>query len=303
MIPIDIVIPFVDNNDPDWQYIFIKESKKQDRNYNRNNSRYRRWNNFKYWFRGVAKFMPWIRKVHLILMQPSQIPEWLNTSSVNIVYHKDIIPEEYLPTFNSNTIEMFIHNIPDLSEHFVYSNDDMFAIGNLSPDNFFDKDGNPKTIVQWYSPKELSVWEQMLSNDANLIKEHFKLDEKGTFFKNGHNMQACLKSVRKEVFDLYKDRILKSCTQFRDTKNYTPILFYGWQYYKYPNTTSKLNQTYIGLQDVDEDILSSIIINKNKQYQLVCLNDGGGVRNYKVLKKTIINSFKELLPDKCKYEN
>ena len=114
-------------------------------------------------------------------------------------------------------------------------------------------------------------------------------------------MQACLKSAREEVFNTYKDKILESCTQFRDTKNYTPILFYGWQYYKYPNTTSQVNQTYVGLQRIDKDALHSLIT--SKQYQLVCLNDGGGVRNYKVLKKTIIDSFRELLPDKCKYEN
>lgn len=303
MMPIDIVVPFVDNNDPDWQYILMKESRKQDRDYNKNSPRYRRWNNFKYWFRGVAKFMPWIRKVHLILMQPSQIPEWLNTDSVNIVYHKDIIPEKYLPTFNSGTIEMFLHNIPDLSEHFIYSNDDMFAIDNLSPSNFFDKDGNPLTIGQWQSPKELSIWEQMLVNDANLVKEHFKLSEKNILFKSKHNMHPFLKSTIIEVFNIYKDKILKSCTQFRDSINHTQILFYGWQNCKYPNTVSQIKQTYIRLQDIDKENLKTAILNKNNQYQLICLNDGGGLQNYKVLKKTIIDSFKKLLPDKCKYEN
>lgn len=86
--------------------------------------------------------MPFIRTVHLIVSNIEQVPEWLDQSKVHVVLHKDIIPEDLLPTFNSTTIEMYLHKIDGLSEHFIYSNDDMLAINALSQENFF-KDGLP----------------------------------------------------------------------------------------------------------------------------------------------------------------
>ena len=46
-------------------------------------------------------------------------------------------PEEYLPTFNSHTIEMNLHRIKGLSEQFVYFNDDMFINKPMKPRDFF----------------------------------------------------------------------------------------------------------------------------------------------------------------------
>ena len=51
--------------------------------------------------------------------------------------HERIIPNELLPTFNSTTIEMYLHRIPDLAEQFIYSNDDMFPIRPLQISDFF----------------------------------------------------------------------------------------------------------------------------------------------------------------------
>ena len=73
---------------------------------------------------------------------PSQIPECVkNYKKIKIVYHKDVIPEEYLPTYNSGVIELFLWKIKGLSEHYIYVNDDMYPIGELSKDDFFDEDG------------------------------------------------------------------------------------------------------------------------------------------------------------------
>ena len=86
--------------------------------------------------------MPFIRTVHLVVSNVEQVPKWLDQRKVNVVLHKGIIPEILLPTFNSTTIEMFLCRIPGLSEHFIYSNDDMFAINPMTVDDFF-KDGVP----------------------------------------------------------------------------------------------------------------------------------------------------------------
>lgn len=71
-----------------------------------------------YWFRGVEKFAPWVNKVYLVM--DNQKPDWLNLESEKLVLvdHKEIINNDYLPVFSSNTIECNIHKIPNLSEHF-----------------------------------------------------------------------------------------------------------------------------------------------------------------------------------------
>lgn len=55
-----------------------------------------------------------------------QKPERLNENHPKLVLmnHKDYIPSDYLPTFNSQTIKLNLHRIPDLSEKFVLFIDD-----------------------------------------------------------------------------------------------------------------------------------------------------------------------------------
>ena len=76
-------------------------------------------------------------------MTDEQTPVWLNTDhpKIKIIDHKDIIPTDKLPLFNSTTIEMFIPFIPGLSEHFLYANDDMFVWSKVEKEFFFPEPG------------------------------------------------------------------------------------------------------------------------------------------------------------------
>lgn len=134
----DFVIAWVDGNDPAWQ----KEKRKTEHvpevtaEADDRNERYRDWDNLQYWFRGVEQFAPWVRKIHFVTW--GHFPKWLNTEhpKLHIVKHEDFIPSEFLPTFNSHTIEWNFHRILGLSERFVYFNDDMFLLNQIHPENF-----------------------------------------------------------------------------------------------------------------------------------------------------------------------
>ena len=145
--PIDFVMIWVDGNDPEWQ----KEKAQYDiRVVTTANSevRYRDWDNLQYWFRAVEKFAPWVNKIHFVTW--GHLPPWLDTSNpkLHIVNHKDFIPEEYLPTFSSHTIELNLHRIEGLAEQFVYFNDDTFLTAPVKPEDFF-KNGKPcDTLAQ-----------------------------------------------------------------------------------------------------------------------------------------------------------
>ena len=54
---IDIVVPFYNDSDPKWRKV-CEEYMMQDNRYDRQVSgeeRYRDWNNFQYWFRGIEE--------------------------------------------------------------------------------------------------------------------------------------------------------------------------------------------------------------------------------------------------------
>lgn len=144
-LKIDFVVLWVDGNDPVWrnekQYYLEQIGYPTD---NRN-ARYRDWNNMMYWFRGIETFAPWVNKVYFVTF--GHIPNWLNTEcpKLQVVKHEDFIPAEYLPLFNSSAIEVNLHRIPNLSEHFVYFNDDMFLINKVRPEDFF-RSGKPVTF-------------------------------------------------------------------------------------------------------------------------------------------------------------
>lgn len=150
--PIDFVVTWVDGDDPIWraqkeQYEreigIVREHK------DNGEARYRDWDLFVYWFRAVEKYAPWVRHVYLVTC--GQIPEWLNLKApkLKLVDHRDFIPQSYLPTFNCNVIELNLHRIEGLSEHFVYFNDDVFLMRPCQPEDFFQA-GQPNHCAVAY---------------------------------------------------------------------------------------------------------------------------------------------------------
>ena len=56
-------------------------------------------------------------------------------------FNKEIFKgyEKYLPTFNIRSIDAVLHRLAELSEKFIYFNDDMFLIKKSSPEEWFVK--------------------------------------------------------------------------------------------------------------------------------------------------------------------
>ncbi len=68
--------------------------------------------------------------------------------------HREILPADALPTFNSHAIESALHKVPDLAEHFVYLNDDFFLGRPLGPESFFNPAG---LAAVWFSPNTIGL--------------------------------------------------------------------------------------------------------------------------------------------------
>lgn len=142
--PIDFVVTWVDGDDPKWQEERARVLNQTDQEKEDNHrGRYQSWDAFRYWFRAVEEFAPWVNKVFFVTW--GHLPKWLNQEApkLRIVNHNVFIPEEYLPTFNSNTIELNLFRIPDLAEQFVYFNDDVFLARPVQKQEFF-LNGKPR---------------------------------------------------------------------------------------------------------------------------------------------------------------
>lgn len=327
---IDFVVTWVDMNDPTWKESFAKHSGKIDNSRNEvSEARFRDHGLLKYWFRGVEKFAPWVRKVHFVTC--GQKPVWLNAEhpKLQLVNHEDYIPQEFLPVFNSSLIEIYLNKIPDLAEHFVYFNDDFFIINHLKPERFF-KDGVPQDIAAFRMNMGFSLWSKCLRNNIRIINSRFDKKEilkqdhykwyyppygsksrltkmlswynKFVTLRTPHNAQPYLKKTFEEVWDYAGNELTGMSThKFRSPEDYTQELFRTWQICKSdfdPYNTYQDTKMFPLLFRA-EKAMKAI---REQSYTLVCLNDNEHMRNYEQTMKAIEDSLESIMPEKSGFE-
>lgn len=128
--------------------------------------------------RNAAKFVPFVR--HTYVVGSGSPPGWLSAfDNVTYIEQNAILPQETLPCFQSDLVELYIHRIPGLSEHYIYSNDDYFFAKRHAPSDFFDSRGRPLVSqAHWIAasgPK--STYRAMESNAIRALSKRFPLPE------------------------------------------------------------------------------------------------------------------------------
>jgi hypothetical protein len=328
---IDFVVTWVDMDDPKWKAEFLKYSGRIDNSKNEvSEARFRDYGFLKYWFRGVEKFAPWVRKIHFVTA--GQRPEWLdvNNPKLNLVNHQDYIPAEFLPSFNSSVLECHLHRIPGLSENFVYFNDDCFVINDLPRERFFARDGVICDIATFKPNPSVSQWAKMLDNNLRVINANFDKRKvmrrdhakwfndiygglarwnymlapwpKFTALRTPHNAQPHTKTTFNEVWAAAGKELENASThKFRTTEDFTQELFRMWQICKGDfeayNTYTDTKMFPLVLRSA-----SAIEAVREQKYRLVCLNDNVHIRNYGQVMEQLKGSFEAILPEKSSFE-
>lgn len=330
MDKIDFVITWVDGNDIEWQQKKQKyESRKNDKDAN-NIIRYRDYGLLKYWFRSIEKFAPWVNKIYLIT--DHQVPKWLRENDkLIVVFHDDYIPEKYLPTFNSNVIELFMHRIKGLSEHFVYFNDDMYIVDDVNVNDFFvnslpcdqlvfnsvsveDKNNivehiilnNLELVSNSYSKKEVikngkrKVFNIKYgkSNIRNFLLLPWK---KYTGMYNPHVPIAYRKSTIEEVWSKYGEELLSTAEhKFRSKLDYSHWLYRYYQLLSLDFVPkSNKRSCYYSVENNNSLFLSEI---KKHKYNMICINDNDETVNFDTVKEELVSFFDDFLPEKSSFE-
>lgn len=330
MMEIDFVVTWVNMEDPKWKIKFEKYAGHSAAHKNGvSDARFRDYGFLKYWFRGIEKFAPWVRKIHFLTS--GELPEWLdiNNPKINIVRHEDFIPERFLPTFNSVVIERYMHLIPGLAEKFVYFNDDFYIIRHVSPDRFF-QDGLPCDIaVMQYNPT-WSQYYKTLKNNIDIINRHFDKKivmrrfhdkwfdksygskarmnrlllpyNKFITLRTPHNAQPYLRQTFLEVWNAAgKELEETSANRFRAINDLTPELFRTWQICQgnfTPYNTYKDTKMF-PLLIKSKKAIKAI---RQQSYSLICLNDNQHIRDYDKVMSEIQSAFDFILPDKSSFE-
>ena len=291
----DIVITYVDGNDPVWRQDYEKYT-----NVPVMQKRFRDWGTLKYLLRGVETRMPFIRNVYLVVSHPSQIPQWAETSKLNIVLHKDIIPEEYLPTFNCNPIEMHLHRIPGLDEEFLYFNDDMFPVGDCRPEDFF-RDG--KAVIGYYTHLFASgMYKKICRNSDRLARRALGLRPSCLFTRPQHICSPMLKSECEEIYEKVKEEILKTTAcRVRTENDLNQYLFLDYMNYKGLVIHEKISNKHFSVAVASAEKLRGFLLNPTSN--LVCINDVHlNESRYESLRTAIHESFEAAFPNKSVYE-
>ncbi len=301
MKDIDLVITYLNNNDKKWQRDYKTYSRIEKKKYDPFGIRFRDWNNFKYVLRSIANYMSFINNLYIVVSDESQIPEYVNTDTAKIIFHKDIIPEKYLPTFNSNTIELFIYKITELSENFLYTNDDIFITNNISAKDFYDNEMNPKIDVFEKRISRNNVYINSLRNTQELVlNEHnVTFKSKLSLLRSNHSINPMKKSMWEYYWDKYKNEMSNSITRFRDKSNITQELSNYHFFIKDKNNVTKRNTRYFSFINNTTYDLENLINDKN--ITAICINDNG-VIDFDIYKTEVNVILERKYPNKCIYE-
>lgn len=333
--PIDLVIPWVDGSDPKWRRQRDRYSKDAGQENNANTEiRYQSWDNLNYWFRAIEECMPWFHSIFLITWK--HVPDFLiiNHPKLRIIKHEDYIPEKYLPTFNSDTIEMNLHRIKDLSENFILFNDDLFPLQKIS-ENYYFRDDKPcdqavESPIMPVDIGDLSRWSCMVkTNDLLIINKHFKKREvqhknfRGWFnlrygerikrniglhywnnfvgFHDPHMANALKKSILAKIWELEPELLDNgSLNRFRGATDISQYLVRYWQLCEgifYPRKT--MGKPFTVTVDNCREIAHGM---RQRKWQMISLSEKGTVEEFQIIKQVVNSALEDLYPQRSSFE-
>ncbi len=308
--PIDIVYTYVDGNDPDFINTRKYISKKY---YNPNNNTYDsniigRFNDrdeLKYSLRSVDYYLNFYRNIYIVTN--GKLPKWLNINHPRIktIKHSDIpVLKDYLPTYNSHSIEANLHRIPGLSEKFLYFNDDVLITKKIDISDFI-KDG--KIII--HSDNTLSYngknntkkkgFDNAWSNSNKYLDYKYKPEKRYVY---QHIPFLIDKNIINNLWNELPNELLQTTkNKFRSIHDYnifqglhTFTLYYN-NFFSYPEY--KISY-YLSSNNIHRFILQNFTKSK---YKFICINDEGDEDNLKT-DLEYKNLLEEMYPIKSQFE-
>ena len=149
---VDAVLLWVNGSDRQWISRMIEASSKfqkiEESYFQR---RFTDHGELKYALRSIEKYAPWIHRIFIIT--DDQYPNWIQRDhpKLQFVSHQTLFYPGY-HTFNSNTIQLSLYNIPGISRRFILMDDDFLFLDNV-------------TISDFYGPNDITIQNPIIRNN------------------------------------------------------------------------------------------------------------------------------------------
>jgi len=340
---IDFVLPWVDGDEPKWKKI-RKEYKNSNTNEKDSNSnaRFRDMETLKYTLRAIEQNCPWYNKIFLITK--GYYPEWLDVDheKIELISEEELfIDKSHLPVFSSVAIEMNLVNLKNLSEKFIYMNDDFIIFNKIKPSRFFVDDKPVDFLSHNVIPrnklfeiiKGRDTWIHSINNVLKLFNNKFiplelenkylyhqsysTLDKINNYFlkhiykkiiwiNHWHHPQPLLKQTLKDVYREFSVEMMESSkNKFRSNTDLNQYMYRYWHLIKGEFYPSKYDDAIIANIDSFE-VLQKIIreLNLNHNINFLCFNDSIDLSEteYEKVKTELRNFLEKHFPEKASFE-
>lgn len=291
--PIDVVYTWVNADDPAWRAMIASHRELSLADHDR----YVQTDELKYSLRSLFAFAPWVRKV--FIFTNCAPPEWFKPSPrVQWVMHDEVIPARYLPLFNSHAIETFLHDIPGLSEHYIYFNDDVFLSGPVRPTDFFNAYGHSVSrmepsgvmehLAQRVNASGAEEWQYAAVNCANLM-----LQASGVLPTklHCHVPHAYSRTVYNELAEAFVPELeMTRAARFRQSTDFSFSSFLYHHFALWKGKSQHIGEEAMIVRATNyKRFLTQEIYGKQRFF---CINDGGGSaqdEGFRRFKKTFLD--------------
>jgi len=274
--PVDAVYTWVDATDAGWreQIAAFRDIGALDLD------RFAQSDELRYSLRSLDLFAPWIRRIHIF--SNCQPPGWFQPSDrVRWIDHREVIDPDFLPLFNSEAIETFLHRIPHMTQHFLYLNDDFFIWNDAVPSAFFTFDGKtiahlaPRgSVIYWMQSIEAGVaedWQSARVNGARLLQaRHGFLPTR----QHEHVPYALDRSAIEELErELPAEFEAVRRSRFRDPADVSliPFVYHHWAVKK-----GRAIARTTGHRSLEADFARALDRKELARAEFLCINDRGG---------------------------
>jgi hypothetical protein len=245
--PVDVVISWVDGNaqtHKEKMQPFLSSQARKSEDI-AGPTRYNSVGEIFYSVASIYRFAPFVRKIFIIsdgqnpnldAFIQNNFPE--SNIQIEIVDHTVLFRgyEHALPVFNSRAIETCTYRIPDLSENYVYLNDDFFLIRPVKYEDWFNGDsivayGHWRSIILdrllWLIKPMKNGHKPVGFKDA-MITSARKLNRKFSYFHLEHMPHPMKKSVLVNFFSVHPYLFNSNISyKFRSAKQFnTQALYY-----------------------------------------------------------------------------
>ena len=235
MEKIDAVITWVDGADPKYQ----EKLKKYLKDRKTLKHQHFQANEINFCIASIIKYAPFIRKIFIVtdyqFPNLDNIKSLVSLNKIEIVDHKEIFRDhkDCLPTFNIRSIDAVLFKIKNLSNKFIYFNDDMFLIKETFKEDWFTDDKAVltgswaktynKQLIKTISHRIKKLLNKRPSFNAAQSKAANIVDFNNKYFKSYHCGRPQIKSVIKDFYNKNPQRLTNQIRhKFRDDRQYMP---------------------------------------------------------------------------------